>query len=109
MKCLHFSSLFEGKPHLDWDPQRWTGTKTDARTADIYTHLGHDESLLEIGVDPAGCLGRLRPLEYGPGLHLIRPSREEVLQLQRLVPLHRMEQRELGYVDLPCQEVAGIC
>jgi hypothetical protein len=85
--------------HVTWSPNKlWRSTSIFnlcGRTAGINTHLGHDESLLEVGVDPAGRLGRLCPLEYGPGLHLIRPSREEVLQLQRLVPLHRMEQREL--------------
>ena len=50
--------------------------------------LGHDEALLEVGVDAPGRLRRLGELLDGPGLHLVRARREEVLQSQGLVALH---------------------
>lgn len=48
-------------------------------------HLSHDETLLKVGVNPAGRLRGLRSALDGPRLHLVRPRREEVLQLQCLV------------------------
>jgi hypothetical protein len=56
------------------------------------SHLGHDEALLEVGMDPACRLRRLGPLQDGPGLHLIRAGSEEVLQLQCFVALEYEEQ-----------------
>ena len=50
-------------------------------------HLGHDEALLEVRVDPAGSLGSLGAFLYGPGLHLVRSSSEEILELEGLVSL----------------------
>src|ERR1041385_2003363 len=38
--------------------------------------LGADETLLEIGVDDAGCLRRARAARHGPGTGLLRPGRE---------------------------------
>jgi len=51
-------------------------------------HLGHDEALLEVGVNAPGGLRCLGALLHGPGLHLIRSGSEEVLQLQALVARH---------------------
>ena len=50
--------------------------------------LGHDEALLEVGVDATGGLWRLRADLYGPALDLVLAGREEVGQLKSLVTLH---------------------
>ena len=49
--------------------------------------LGHDEALLEVSVDPPGSLRSLVSPLNGPGLDLIRSSREEIDELKGFVSL----------------------
>ena len=49
--------------------------------------LCHDESLLKVCVNPPRGLRSLESSLDGPGLDLVRSSREEVNQLQSLVSL----------------------
>ena len=48
--------------------------------------LGADEALLEICMDDARSLGGFRSVADRPGSHLVLTRREEVNQVQRLVP-----------------------
>ena len=53
----------------------------------IIHHLSHNETFLEVCVDPPGCLRCLGALLNGPSLDFIGSSREKVLEVKRFVAL----------------------
>ncbi|KAF4522853.1 hypothetical protein B566_EDAN008172, partial [Ephemera danica] len=50
-------------------------------------HLCHDETFLEVSVNPARSLRSLGPFQYRPSLHLVMASGEEINQLQSFITL----------------------
>ena len=70
---------------------------TEGHIVVVTDGLGLDEAALEVGVDDAGRLGRLRSDADGPGTDLLRTGREEALQSQQAIGRlrERLEPRAL--------------
>src|SRR6185437_12548716 len=69
--------------------------------------LGPDEALLEIGVDHACGLRRLRAVPHGPGMRFFRPDGEESDEIEQAIA-GMDDAREAGLAEAQRLEIVGL-